>query len=361
MNTEKKNQHYIPKFYLRNFSYQGNGNQIGIFNMMNDLYFPTAKLKTQGSKNFFYGTDGIVENKLADIEGELARVIKQIVDTKSVPRKGSKDHLYLIYFVLITDFRNPVWIEKVKNRLFETDKRLLELDSATEVDKLNPKPTHEEVVKLSLSMVLEISNYLTDLDYKILLNDTNKPFLTSDFPIVKYNQFLESKKWPHSKTGYLTVGLQIFVPINSKILLILFDSNIYKIGEKRQTCFLVKNSQDIDAINVLQFVNGFETIFFNEKASEFYVRQLFQKSKQYKKANLVNSELSYVFEDGEDRQKIIESGQKNLLILGSTECETELKIEGLKIHSNGREYKFDKSVDQTRKHPKRLMNMINSR
>ena len=329
--------------------------------MVNDLYFPTAKLKTQGSKNFFYGTDGIVEDKLADIEGHLARVIKQIIDTKSAPCKGSIDHLYLIYFILLTDFRNPVWIQNVKNRLLETDKRLLELDPTTEVDKLNPKPTHEEIVKLSLSMALEISNNLTDLDYKLLLNKTNKPFLTSDFPIVKYNQFLETKKWPHSKTGYLTVGLQIFVPINSEILLFLFDSSIYKIGEKRQTRFLVKTSQDIDAINILQFINGFETIFFNEKAPEYYVRQLSQKAKKYKKANLVKSELSYVFEDGDDRQQIIKSGQKNLLILGSTECETKLKIEGLKIHSNGRDYKFDKSVAQIRKHSKKLMNTINSR
>lgn len=53
MPTDKKNQHYIPKFYLRNFSYDGNKNQIGVFNIFNNIYVQQAKLKTQGSKNFF--------------------------------------------------------------------------------------------------------------------------------------------------------------------------------------------------------------------------------------------------------------------------------------------------------------------
>ena len=45
--TEKKNQHYIPKFYLRNFSYQNFGKQIGVYNLENKLYIPKAALKNQ--------------------------------------------------------------------------------------------------------------------------------------------------------------------------------------------------------------------------------------------------------------------------------------------------------------------------
>ncbi|MDA3844285.1 MAG: DUF4238 domain-containing protein, partial [Candidatus Kapabacteria bacterium] len=61
MKTEKKNQHYIPKFYLRNFSYQRNNKQIGVYTLKNNLFIQTGKLKKQASKNFFYGSDGEVE------------------------------------------------------------------------------------------------------------------------------------------------------------------------------------------------------------------------------------------------------------------------------------------------------------
>jgi hypothetical protein len=46
--TEKKNQHYIPKFYLRNFSYENNGKQIGVYNILNEIFVSKGKLKTQG-------------------------------------------------------------------------------------------------------------------------------------------------------------------------------------------------------------------------------------------------------------------------------------------------------------------------
>ncbi|WP_432416443.1 DUF4238 domain-containing protein [Pseudalgibacter alginicilyticus] len=36
-NTEKANQHYVPKFYLRYFSYLGNQNQISVFNTKSNL------------------------------------------------------------------------------------------------------------------------------------------------------------------------------------------------------------------------------------------------------------------------------------------------------------------------------------
>ena len=94
------------------------------------------------------------------------------------------------------------------------------------------------------------------------------------------------------------------------MILFFFDSGIYKIGERKQSCFLINRTQDIDEINKLQFINCFENIYFNEKASEFYVKQIYQQSKKYKKANAAKSELSYIFEDVDDRQKILDSGKK---------------------------------------------------
>lgn len=361
MVTDKKNQHYIPKFYLRNFSFKNNKAQIGVFNLNNEIYIQRAKLKAQGSKNFFYGYDGIIEDKLSDIESELTQVIKRIIETKALPKRESKEHNDLLTFVSLTDLRNPVQIGNIKKMIADMKRRLLEVDPNVDTENFVPNPTHDEVIKISLSNTSEITQNITDLEYKLLINQTKNPFITSDYPIAKYNQFLESKNWLYSKSGYGTVGLQIFIPLNAETLLLFFDSGIYKLGNRKQKYLIVQKTHDIDEINKLQFVNCFETIFFDEKATELYVRQLFQESKKFKRANVSTSELSYIFKEGDDQQKIIESGRKNLFVFGSTDCETKLIIDGLKVHSNGKAHKFNNSVAQLRHHPEKLMRNENSR
>lgn len=348
MITEKKNQHYIPKFYLRNFSYQGNKKQLGVFNIFNQIYVQKAKLKTQGSKNFFYGIDGKIEDELANIEGQLAKVLKNIIQDKTLPSKYSAAHHNLLFFVTLTDLRNPVKIENIKNMVEQTKDRILEIDPKTDIKKLLPDINHEDFIKMSLSNIPSSSNNMLDLDYKILINKTNIPFITSDYPIVKYNQFLEQKNWKLGKTGYRLVGLQIFIPLNAEITLLFFDSNIYKVSNRKQKILNITKKSDIDQLNILQFVNCFETIFFDENASEVYIKCLYQNSKKFKRANVSKAELSYLFRKGDDEDKIIKQGQKNLIVFGSSDCEIKLKIDGIKIHSKGKSYKFTLSTAQLR-------------
>ena len=354
MNTEKKNQHYVPKFYLRNFSFLSNKKQIGVFNICNKIFTQTAKLKTQASKNFFYGCDGKIEDALSVVEGDLAKVINEIIETEFLPHKGTKEHKHLLEFVSLTDLRNPVKVEQMKNMFIGMKERLLELDPEVDVKKFVPDFEHEEIIKVLLSQSAGMIQNMIDLDYKLLVNKTNVPFVTSDFPVVKYNQFLEELKWPYSKSGYGTVGLQIVVPLNHKLLILFFDSNIYKAGDKKSFCLNVDEVKDVDSLNVLQFLNCFKTIYFDEKCQHAYVNKLYSRSKNYKRANESSTELSHLIQDGDDEQKIL-NGKNNLLIFGSSDCECNLNVSGVKIHSKGRAYKFESTVIQTRPHCKKLM------
>lgn len=357
MFTEKKNQHYIPKFYLRNFSYMNNKKQIGVFNIFNQLFIQTAKLKTQGSKNFFYGYDSKIEDGLADIEGTLAEVINGLINKNSFPIRFSQGHNNLLIFVTLTDLRNPVKIQNTKKMIEQGKEKLLEMDPNTDVNKLIPIANHEDIIKLSLSKTIKMSDIMLDLDYKLLLNQTNRPFITSDYPIVKYNQFLEQKKWSHSKTGYGLVGLQIFIPLNSQKTLLFFDPRIYKVGDKKKKILNISNETDVDQLNILQYINCFKTIFFDENASELYINKLFTKSKNYKRANIFKATLSYLFKEGDDQKRIIESGQKNLIAFGSSDCAIKLSINGIKIHSKGKKHKLNLKVAQLRPHAERLIKL----
>lgn len=354
MHTDKKNQHYIPKFYLRNFSYQGNKKQIGVFNIVNELFIQRGKLKTQGSKNFFYGIDGVIEDTLSNIEDHVSQTLKNIISTNILPRKISKEHFDLMTFIALTDMRNPVRINGIKSMFTEMANRLKELDPNVQTEKFFLEVTHEEAIRISLSTTLEIAEITADLDYKLLVNGTNKPFITSDYPAVKYNQFLESKKWPGSKTGYGTTGLQIFFPLNSNIVLVLFDPSIYKVGYKKQNILKITDPNDVDRINILQFINCFDTIFFDEKVTEHYIKNLHEQSKKFKRANIAKAELSYLVENDSDYKQMKNLGQKNLMIMNTTDCEIGLDITGLKIHSNGKSHNLNPSMAQLRPHAEKI-------
>lgn len=354
MNTEKKNQHYIPKFYLRNFSFQSNKNQIGVFNPKSKVFVEKAKLKTQGSKNFFYGYDGIIENGLSEIEGILARVIKGIVESESLPEKGSDSHNVLLAFVVLTHLRNPVMIESIKNSNVAMKKWIVDDFPTVDASKLVGDINHEESIVMALSTLSRLVDMMLDLDCKILINNTPNPFICSDFPIVKYNQFLEERKWAHGKTGYGSTGLQIFIPLNHKITIVFYDSMIYKVGfKKRQTCE-INDSGDIDSLNVLQFLNCYDSIFFDEKASAVYIKQLYSRSLKYKKANQTRSKTSFMISNEEDRKQIEKTGKQNLIILGNTDCETKLKIGGINMISGTKYVKLHPSVAQLRPWPTSL-------
>jgi len=349
MATDKKNQHYIPKFYLRNFSYLNNKKQIGVFNIVKEFYYLKANLKHQGSKNFFYGVDGVIEDNLSLIEGDLAKIIRIILETNEVPKKESEEHIDLLFFVALTDLRNPVRIEGTKMMFQEMASRIRELDEGADTNRFVPSMTHEEVIAMSFAGLKDLVTTILDLDYKLLFNKTQKPFISSDFPIVRYNQYLEAKKWPQSKTGYGLSGLQIFIPLNSDVAIIFFDSDIYKVGDKKKKTYSIIKEEDIDSLNILQFINCFETIFFNEKADEIYIRYLLNKSKRFKRANVSKAGLSFLFRDGDNEEDMIKSGKKNLIIMNSSDCETNLKIDGVKIHSRGVAHKLHSSAAQLRK------------
>jgi len=351
MATEKKNQHYIPKFYLRNFSFKGNKKQIGIYNLKSSCYHPTAKLKTQGSKDFFYGYDGVVEENLSNVEGALALTISKVIQESKVPKKNSKDFQNLLIFIALTHLRNPVAIAILKGHSNKMRRFLLEESPETDIDKIIPLVSHSEAIRISLSVLKDVVYAISDLDCKLLFNKSERPFITSDFPVIKYNMFLEQRKWQHSMTGYGAVGLQIFLPLNSRYCLMFFDPRVYKVGFRKKGILEIEQERSIDNINILQVINCFSTLFFDENATEKYVDQIVIEGQRYQKANLPLVKHTYLFEKGE---KWSADKQKNLFVSGSTECKTNLKINGIKIHSNGKKIKFDAAAVQLRPHVKEM-------
>lgn len=353
MTTEKKNQHYIPKFYLRNFSYKMNKKQIGIYNLRTRFFFQTASLRNQGSKTFFYGEDGVVEDNLSAIETKLAFLINNIISSGELPRHGSEEHSVLLVFIALTHLRNPAIFKYLEESRLKMKDHFRSMTLENDVDDYFPIDTKERNVSLAFSPLHSIIKVISDLKYKLLRNNTSTPFLSSDFPIIKYNQFLEKKRWPLSKTGYGIIGVQIFIPLNPKLMLVFYDSAVYKIGSNKKNIYEIMDIEDIDSLNELQILNCLETIYFNEEINEYYLNKLVLKCKKYKRANQTIFNTLLPSENLKNKKT---DRKESIVMLGVTECETKLNVNGIKIHSGSTSIKMTNAVAQYRPHVARIMN-----
>lgn len=95
-----KKQHYVPRFYLRNFSSSG-GRSINIFNIKSRKKIIGGNLRNQCYEPFFYGNDLNVENALSEFECHAATVLDKIVKCCKPPAEDSEQHYALAAFLTI--------------------------------------------------------------------------------------------------------------------------------------------------------------------------------------------------------------------------------------------------------------------
>lgn len=95
MSAKKQNQHFVPRHYLKRFSFDG-GSRIGLFNLARKLCVSGAPLKSQCSSNYFYGKDPTAENLLKALEDVAETTFKKICDHKDIPRsRGEREELLI--------------------------------------------------------------------------------------------------------------------------------------------------------------------------------------------------------------------------------------------------------------------------
>lgn len=314
--AKKKNQHFVPQFYLKNFSIENNKKSIGLYNLEKELFVPNTSIKNQASEDFYYGKDGKIEEKLSHIENLLAPKISEIITTQELPKRESEEHIALLIHIIITEMRNPTNISQTQNSLSAMKEEILKFaPKSTENEQLPLEISHEEAIELSFSAYEKVLPMCMDLEFKLLVNKTNSSLITSDFPVIKYNQFLENKKCNGSIVGYGALGLQIFLPLNPQFCILFYDPTVYKVGT-RKSKILELNSDNINQLNLLHFINCKSNIYFNEKVNEKYIKELHNLSKKYEKANQTIASSHGVIKDGkvQKNEQIIHMRSSDILI-----------------------------------------------
>jgi len=105
-----------------------------------------------------------------------------------------------------------------------------------------------------------------DLEAKIICNESKEPFITSDNPVVYYNQYMENCQ-TISCTALGSRGLQIFFPISPHIMIHLYDARVYQVGSDKSDCCSIYGDAEVRKLNELQWLDAPENVYYSNAIS----------------------------------------------------------------------------------------------
>ena len=256
-----RQHHYVPKFYLRRF--KSRCRRINLHNVQRSLTVRDASIRYQCAKPDYYRTDQI-ENALAKLETRAAVTISALCAGE---HDYSKDTVR--QFIAVQYLRTPSLAE----RRAATHRKMQELvggdifDSDS-TDKIRfDAVEHKELPVYNLLMTDHVAEVLSDLKL-IVVKTASDAFITSDNPMFKYNQYLEDIH-DYGTTGLGQTGIQIFLPLSPKHVLVMYDKDVYDYVKKQ-----LPSETDVDVLNGLQVISANKNLYFNDGDQSTVVEDL---------------------------------------------------------------------------------------
>lgn len=189
---KKKRQHFVPKFYLRNFSFDG-GNRLHLVHVETLRSIPGIGLNGQCYGDYFYGKDPVVENALRDMEGVTAGLFRDIIADQRLPALGTPEDLIFRTFVCLQWGRTKSHAENSEALFSKAFKTVYAPQwraagiSQEEIDQLEIGT--EKPGLFSLGMTADMVPFMGDLESKLIVAGSLGEFVTSDTPVVLTNPY----------------------------------------------------------------------------------------------------------------------------------------------------------------------------
>lgn len=304
---ENKYQHYVPRFYLRNFS--NNGKSIGTYIFSQRKYVADAPIKKVCGRDYLYGEDLHIEKWFQGLEGKWAEIVGKILSTGKM-NLDSEEWTYLLMFVYLSDVRTAyaadafidetILTTKVCAKLYREHRGLEITDE--EIDQLCASVDKPNLYNIrNMEHLLDMAG---DLSFVLLHNTSSRQFVTSDCPVVKYNQLFIARDYFRSY-GYGHVGFQAFMPISPKFCLVLYDDVAYTCKNQKDFVIRINAPDQIVELNKLFVANARQAIYFNNSEREWVVERMVNKK----------ADTSKRFENG-----IFGNEKQGFIIMHSMEC-----------------------------------------
>jgi hypothetical protein len=309
MSAKKKNQHFVPRHYLRRFSFDG-GKRIRVLKVASGDYIPEAGLKGQCAGPYFYHTDPGVEASFAEIEGAAEGYFKRIVNEHWLPNDGpTKLDIFMVLNLMHsrTEIFGDQTFRIFESFATETLDAYLRANNRHDVLKYLPRlrfgapSLRMHGVRLALTTAM----LLFDLRLKLLIPPSGIRFMTSDHPVVLLNQAFVNVVRNQSSSGLAMRGLQVFLPLSPELLLLAFDQDVYRVGRPERNVIKMARKEDVDLINALQVMNSNECLYFRDEEDVLHSGYLLSKFRNRRPRLADFVEISKIIEGGREGSSLI--------------------------------------------------------
>lgn len=264
--TDNKNHHYLPQFYLRNFSIPGNDRSISLCDFQPYRHIPSAPIRSQASKPYLYGKDPWYEKLLQRIESGASKIVRRVIREEQLPPELSDDAGLLTLLLGFQLGRTPaaalhaaaIGTDALRLYLRSpgvlTDQSHISFIDDLELEYTNP-------ILVSLMSAFDTAPTLADLSVGLIVNRTALEFFASDVGAVIHNQWCEHSTLGHG-LGYGSSGVQVLFPISPRHCLLFYDPDVYKFGNGRHPVVVCAVEAEIRNILTLLYSQSHERAFF---------------------------------------------------------------------------------------------------
>jgi len=274
-----KNQHYVPRFYLKGFSNEKL--RVWAFDKTTAKSFPSNS-GNLASENYFYDDKEIdeifgakfIEKSLGDIEDRIAPLLTRLLDNfdnRKVFKIDKQTKAQLCEYMSIQILRTKEHRQSILQMFTLMEQTLVEKSWLTQqqVKSLGFQMDPERAKSLQISHLLpgkslkmELVNSLNAHICVIYKNTTQTPFYASDHPIAKRAHIINPVR---SFSGYSSKGIEISFPLSSKYILVLCERSMFQNYEQYENEVLILNDpQNIIYYNSLQVRDSYRYVYCAE-------------------------------------------------------------------------------------------------
>ncbi len=273
--AKTKNQHYVPQFYQRYFS--SDGKMIGAYVLEQKKIISAAPIKNQASGDYFYSPNMKIEEALTSLEGLASTAINKLIENPK-EKLPDDDAMALYVFAMIQFGRTKAFADKMANHadvsgttmLKQYVEALRKTAKACEVENITDEVLEGVGIKLnepgllSLGIISQMMGVLADLQpyAKILINKTEKSFITSDNPSCLYDQHFERIGGLDYAMG--SCGIQLYLPLTPNLAILYYDIDCYKVGEKKKHYVEISQESDVIELNKLVACYADKVLLFKQ-------------------------------------------------------------------------------------------------
>jgi len=231
-NGARENQHYVPKFFLRNFTEpdeKRSDEKIWAFDKSNSSIFRT-NLRNVAAQRGFYDIDDVsipTESLLSELEGHAALVLRKIIEERSVGSLSFAERKWLSIFCAVQFVRVPNLREKhsafedsIKRKIVESGG---DVNSVVGFKPMTAKDLKEFATHIILRAAKEFAPHFANKVCLLLETSMSDPFFVSDNPITLHN---ENDFRPYGNLGLAVAGIQIYLPITPTLTLTFWDESV---------------------------------------------------------------------------------------------------------------------------------------